>query len=91
MNLVVYIFFHRLSLVLVRWLSVGNWFCCQNHFSYKEKLHPLTEFKQLVRGTHIFRAIIFTVFRGMFLLVALLLLSSMAVWYVFHSIIDIEN
>ena len=36
------IFFHRLWIVIVRSLSVGNFFCLQDHFSYKG---PLTNRK----------------------------------------------
>ena len=83
-------------IVMVRGLSVGNWFCLQDHFCYKEMPHPLilvhpekpfkiAEFIQSVRGTHISRAIVFRILVGIFLLVALFLFSSIIVWYVSYG------
>ena len=97
MNLVVYIFFHRFWIMLVRRLSIGNLFCLQVHFSYKEVLDLLilvhlkktpfkmAEFIKSVRGTHISRAIIFRALAGIFPLIALFLFSSIIVWYISHG------
>ena len=40
MNLVIYIiFFHILWMMIVRRLLVGNFFCCQDQFPYKESAY----------------------------------------------------
>ena len=76
MNFVVHTFFHRLWIVMVRRLSIGNLFLHQYHFSYKEVLHllilvhngktPFTtaEFIRAFRGTLVSREIVFRVLVG---------------------------
>ena len=83
---------------MVRRLSVGNLFCLQDYFSYKEVSHllilvhqekhhlkKLSLYNQSVRGTHISRAIVFRALVGIFPLATLFLFSSIIVWYVSHG------